>query len=210
METTLDIQNITKLSLTKSGKNIKLVNNKLDISLKTSELFLPFNLNKNRRHWMNYDEYSMDCYINNDPTFSENLIKLDETIFNLSKENINLLGGTTTDDLGYSKMYRENKEYPKLLKLYFPRDNNGNFITHFFDENSKPIIVNERNIETILSKKSIFKTLITCSKVWFYQNKIGTTWNIVQLKLLTKESTPIKETTVNINDSVYDQPSFIE
>lgn len=175
----MDLENIDleKLTFGKSGKTQKLIYDKCNLNLKTSELYLPFNINKYKKSWSNFEEYSIDCYINNNQQFSDNLDKLDEKINELASNG---------NEISYTKMYRDNKQYPKLLKLYLPRDNNGNFTTCFFDEFSTPIIVNEQNIESILTKKSIFKTLITNAKVWTYENKVGSTWNIVQLKFSPK------------------------
>ena len=212
----MDIQDMQfdKLNILKSGRNMRLVYNKSNIELKTPELYLPFSINKYKKQWMNYEEYSIDCYVNDcsslNKNFSDQLIKLDENIYNISKENIQLLGGTSNDVVSYSKMYRDNKDYPKLLKLYLPRDNNGNFTTHFFDENGKVIHITEQNIDTILHKKSIFKTLITSSKVWYYQNKIGSTWNILQLKVLKSDESSNLEETDDRTKNIYNNFSLIE
>ena len=188
----MDYSNIdmSKITLCKTGKKIvKLMyNNDEPFQLKTSELFMPFTLNKFKNHWSSFSDYSVECYVS-DTEFSYKLIELDNTINNLFKTNTVYFPDITNDYI-YSKIYRDNKDYPKLLKLNFPRDNNGNFTTCFFDENSKSIIVNDQNIEDILIKKSNFKTLITNSKVWSTTNtnKVGSTWDVVQLKLISPKT----------------------
>lgn len=174
--------NLNNLKLGKVGRNIKLIIDKQNLNINTGVLYMPFNLNKYKKQWTNIDEYSMDCYVQ-DSTCVDKLIQLDNTVLELSKNNSQLFGLQNSENVSYSPFYRENKTYPKLLKLYLPRDANGNFTTQFFNENSDIILIDENNIDTILTKKTMFKCIITPSKVWHYQNKIGSMWNIVQLKL---------------------------
>lgn len=185
------IQNLQELvfdqfNLAKVSRNVRLIHNKQNLNINTQVLYMPFNLNKYKKQWSNIDEYSVDCYVQ-DVACSEKLTQFDEYIFDLTKKNAQLFGVANMNDVSYSPMYRENKTYPRLLKLYLPRDNNGNFTTQFFDDKSERIIVDENNIETILTKKTMFKCIITCSKVWYYQNKIGSIWNIVQLKMVSND-----------------------
>lgn len=186
------IQNLQELvfdqfNLAKVSRNVRLIHNKQNININTHVLYMPFNLSKYKKQWSNFEEYSVDCYVQ-DVACSEKLSQFDDYIFDLSKKNSQLFNVQNLNDASYSPMYRENKTYPKLLKLYLPRDNNGNFTTQFFDDKSEKIIVDENNIETILSKKTMFKCIITCSKVWYYQNKIGSIWNIVQLKMVSNDN----------------------
>ena len=189
--------NFDELSLCKSGRSIKLVHNKQCVSLSTSVLYSPFGVSKYKKQWSNFDDYSIDCYIDsNSPEFVESsdytsycskLTDLNNHIFNMVKRNpvlMNIPDHVNDNDITLSPFFRDNKTFPKLLKLTLPRDTNGNFTTQFFDENSQKIIVDESNIETILSKKSTFKTIVGCSKVYFYQNKVGCIWEILQLKMV--------------------------
>ena len=180
--------NFDNLMLAKSGRVIKLIKDKQPLSLSTITLYLPFGVSKFKKQWSAFEEYSVDCYINdsnNNTEYVSKLTEFNDHIFNLSKSNLQLFGLHSSAEVTNSPFYRDNKNYPKLLKLQLPRDQNGNFTTQFFDENSERIVINEQNIETILHKKTLFKSIITCSKVWAYQNKIGSVWNIVQLKLVS-------------------------
>jgi len=205
--------NFKSLSLAKSGRTVKLIVDKQPINISIPCMYIPFGLNKIKKQWSNFEEYSVDCYLSNisnylneSKEFDNKMNELNDAIFNISKENIQLFNVPNSDDLTYSSFYRDNKTFPKLLKLHLPRDTNGNFTTMFFDENSNPIVVNENNIETILSKKTSFKCIMTCSKVWIYQNKIGSIWNIVQLKLIsnTGASTSNSNQTTS-EESIYTQ-----
>ena len=188
-----------QLTLCKSGRSVKLVYNKECASLSTSILYSPFGVNKYKKQWSNFEDYSIDCYIDgNSPDFALNngtltfneytkkLTEFNDHIFNMVKNErtlMNIPDHVNEVDITLSPFYRDNKTFPKLLKLNLPRDTNGNFTTQFFDENSNKIIVDEKNIETLLTKKSTFKTIIKCSKVYFYQNKVGCMWDISQLKI---------------------------
>lgn len=196
--------NMNNLRLAKVGRNIKMLYDKQNLNINTHVLYMPFNLNKYKKQWTNMDEYSVDCYVQDNSCVNK-LSELDTCIFDLAKNNSNLFNTQNLNDAIYSPVYRENKTYPKLIKLYLPRDTNGNFTTHFFDNDSNKIMIDENNIETILTKKTMFKCIITCSKVWYYQNKIGSVWNIVQLKIMNKEN--IKDNSDNSDYSEYSENS---
>ena len=181
--------NMNTLNIVKSGKIVKLMSDSQILNVKTCELYMPFNISKFKKQWSTFEDYTIDCYVNNQNNsnsmeYVNKLNMLDNHILELTKKNLHIFGVSDVNvQCNYQPMYRDNKTFPKLIKLQLPRDTNGNFTTQFFDHNSKIVIVNEKNIDSILYKKVIFKALITCSKVWYYQNKIGTIWNVVQLKL---------------------------
>lgn len=196
----VDLLNFNNLNLGKVGRVIKLIYDKQPLQLKTGNLYLPFGINKYKKQWSPFEEYSIDCYIKDDnKNIDLKFTELNDKIFNLVKENNQLFNNVDTSVLTNSPFYRDNKTFPKLLKLQLPRNSDGNFTTQFFDENSNVINVDENNIEDILSKKTMFKALIVCSKVWVYQNKVGSIWNIVQIKLNPKQTD--SDTDSSIDDS---------
>ena len=199
---TVDILKFEGLNLAKVGRAIKLIYDKQPVQLKTGILYLPFGISKYKKQWSQYEEYSIDCYIQDDnKNIDVKFTELNNKIFELVKENAQLFSNTDVSTLSNSPFYRDNKSYPKLLKLQLPRDSNGNFTTQFFDENGTIIHVDENNIDEILAKKTTFKTLITCSKVWVYQNKVGSIWNIVQIKLNPKQTNDSEsETSIDGSD----------
>ena len=198
--------NFQNINLAKSGRSVKLIYDKQTLNITTPILYMPFNLNKYQKQWSNYEDYSVDCYVD---TYGENetqdsigkLNALNECIFETVKSNLNLFNVPNNEEISFSPFYKDNKTFPKLLKLNFPRDTNGNFITQFFDENSNKIFVDENNIDTILTKKTSFKTIIGCSKVYVYQSKAGCSWDILQLKLNPKKTNSTSSTNYTINDS---------
>lgn len=179
------------LNIGKSGRTFKLIYDKQSLQITTNTLYMPFNLNKYKKQWSNFEEYTVDCYIDDSKLngdYIDKLTQFNDCVFELLKSQRNLFNVPDDAEITYSSFYRENKTYPKLLKLQLPRDAQGNFTTQFFDENSEKIYVDEDNIEEILQKKSIFKTIIGCSKVYLYQGKAGCLWDILQLKLEPKKT----------------------
>lgn len=190
----LDIDNIdwSLFKLAKSGRSIKLLYNKEPVQFCTAGLYTPFGVKSINKEWSTFTEFNIDCSLNQSASesatiFRNTIEKLDQTIYNLVKENTDIFtttkGEKPTNNFTYTPILRENGNYPKLMKLQFTRDKNGNFESFIFNDQKEKLKIDENNITEILTKGKIFKCIIECSKVWFYNDKIGTIWNIVQLKL---------------------------
>jgi hypothetical protein len=219
--TVIDLQNleVDKFKLGKSGRAIKLFYDKEPVQICTSTMYLPFGVKSVSKEWSNYSEYNMDCFLNNSTsdisiTFRESIEKLDSIIRNLVKENLTLFDSKTekaNENFIYNAILRENGSYPKLMRLQLSRDRNGNFESVIFDESKKKIKIDEHNIDTILTKGKNFKTIIECVKIWHYNGKVGSIWNIVQLKFsekTLKEIEPDQRTVSGAN--VYNQLLIID
>lgn len=186
----LNLDNIdwSAFTLGKSGRTIKLLYNKTSFQFCTSLLYSPFGAKSNVKDWSKFDEYYLDCSLNQSNSeqsikFREFLTKLDEKINELVKENKELLNiPTDSSEYVYNTILRENKNYPKLMKLQLPRDKNGNFDCFIFSNDKSKIKINDSNVEETLTKGKIFKCIIECSKLWYFKEKVGSMWNIVQLK----------------------------
>lgn len=203
----LDLEKVDweNFKLAKSGRNIKLLYNKEPLQFCTSSLYSPFGVKSNIKDWNIFTEYVLDCSLNqsqqeNNIVFKEFLSKLDEKIQELCKENVELFKSAKNFDENYSytPLLRENGNYAKLLKLQLQRDKNGNFQSFVFDCNKEKIKLSESNIEEVLCRGKVFKCIIECTKLWYYNGKIGSTWNIVQLKFNEK-----KVIDNNNNNNVY-------
>ena len=190
----LDIDNIdwSLFKLAKSGRSVKLLYNKEPVQLCTAGLYTPFGVKSINKEWSTFTEFNIDCSLNQSSSetatvFRNTIEKLDQTIYNLVKENPDIFTTTKGDRLSnnftYTPILRENGNYPKLMKLQFTRDKNGNFDSFIFNEQKEKLKIDETNITEILTKGKLFKCIIECSKIWFYNDKIGSIWNIVQLKL---------------------------
>ena len=203
--------NFDNLNLGKSGRTFKLIYDKQSLQISTNTLYMPFNLNKYKKQWSNHQDYTVDCYVDNGQLNGDYITKLtqfNEYIFELIKSQRNLFNVPENEEITYSPFYRDNKTFPKLLKLQLPRDTNGNFTTQFFDENSQKIYVDENNIDEILTKKSTFKTIIGCSKVYLYQGRAGCIWDIVQLKLVPKQCSNSENSDSDIGTESSDDGSY--
>ncbi len=195
--------------LVKSGRTIKLLYNKEPVQICTSTLYSPFGVKPTIKEWSNFTEYNLDCSLNqsnseNSILFRETIERLDQVIQQLVKDNLNLFN-TKESDFIYNKILRENGNYPKLVKFNLPRDKNGNFESFVFDIKKDKISINENNIEDILCKGKIFKSIIECVKIWCYNGKIGSIWKIVQLKFSEKELENLKTNSQYLNNDNNDK-----
>lgn len=203
----IDLQNFNEdeVKLGKSGRAIKLLYNKEPLQICTSTLYTPFGMQSVNKEWSNFTEYSLDCSLNQSSSetsisFKTFVDKLDDIIKKLVKENITLFNTkteTANENFIYNSILRENGNYPKLLKLQFTRDKQGNFESFIFDEQKEKVPINENNIETIITKGKIFKTIIECIKVWYYNGKVGTLWKVVQLKFCERERMKTNDLTID-------------
>lgn len=206
----LDISN---LKFGKSGRAIRLLYDKEPLQLCTSTMFLPFGVKSIVKEWSNYSEYYIDCFLNNSKSdvsikFRESIEKFDSVISDLVKSNLSLFDSKSEKanaDFVYTPILKENGNYPKLMRLQLTRDKNGNFESFIFDENKNKILIKEDNIETVLAKGKVFKTIIECVKVWYYNGKVGSIWKIVQLKFSERVVNSDKQSDNNGGENVYNQ-----
>lgn len=189
----IDINNIEweQFQLAKSGRTVKLLYKKEPLQFCSSYLYTPFGVKSVTKDWANFSEFYVSCSLNDASSesaikFKEFILQLDNKIRELVNENSNIFNNAkvTLDasQCEYSPILKENGDYPKLMKLQFIRDKNGNFNSFIFDENKDKIKIDENNIEAILPRGKVFKCIIECSKIWYYNGKIGSIWNILQLR----------------------------
>lgn len=182
------------LQLAKSGRAVKLLYNKEPVQICTSTLYSPFGIKSIEKDWSNFTEYSIDCSINHSnsesaASFKTLLETLDVEIEKLLRKNIGMFQNVKISDeseITYSPIYKGNGDYPKLFKLQLPRDKLGNFESFIFDSSKNKIKLTDGNITETLAKRKYFKCIIQCSKVWYYNGKIGSIWNIEQLRFSEK------------------------
>ena len=202
----LDLQDIdwNLFQLAKSGRTIKLLYNKEPVQFCTSTLYTPFGVKSINKEWANFTEYNLDCSLNQATSetacmFREFLEKLDQKICELIKSNAALMNNVDVENLVYNNILKENGTYPKLVRLQLPRDKNGNFQSFLFSESKDKIKLDEKNIETLLSKGKTFRTIIECNKIWSYNGKVGSIWNIVQLRFSEFKKEAVDEKSVYEN-----------
>lgn len=203
----------SKLRLAKSGRTIKILYEKEPLQICTSTLYSPFGVKSVSKEWLNFNEYNIDCCINlsnseSSNVFKEFIEKFDKKLEELFLQNLTMFPNSDKMDLTnvtYSPFYKENGNYPKLFKLQFSRDKNGNFESFVFNHAKDKIKICEDNIETYLKRGTPFKCIIECSKVWLYNGKIGSIWNINQLKISEKKFT--QNSTTSQNDELINKNS---
>jgi hypothetical protein len=182
-----------KVKIGKSGKTIKLLYDNSPLQLVTSKMYAPFGVKINQSDYSHFTNCHLDCSVSQStlPTgieISENFESLDKKIIEVIKSNSNLFNQKDVgeinfnEDAFYTPIFKGNSTYPKLMKISLPRDKNGNFDFVIFDESKKKIKIDDSNIEEVLTKGKNFKCIIECSKIWTYKNRIGTTWNVIQMR----------------------------
>lgn len=198
----LDTIDWDSLKLAKSGRAVKLFYNKEPLQICTSSLYTPFGVKSSNKEWSNFTEYYIDCSINSSTTsdssvtFKTFLEKMDTFLQKAVIENISLFANGKTaidvENLAYCPMYKGNGDYPKLVKFQLTRDKLGNFESFIFDSQKEKLKLSDNNITDILHKGKVFKSIIECGKIWVYNGKIGSIWNIVQLKMSENKFTQNK------------------
>lgn len=214
---------LDELHIGKSGRMVKLLYKKQPLQLVTGKLYTPFGVKINKNDYSEFTTCHLDCSLNQSQSetsvkYREALEKLDARIIELireSKGSFNPRDFDTVDvegDRFYSPMLRENKTYPKLMKISLPRDKNGNFDFVIFDEDKQKIPVNDKNIEEVLSKGKVFKGILECNKIWLYKGRIGSTWNLVQMRLTPRQDPSDPEESPRRSDDakVYNQNLMID
>lgn len=202
---------LSKLKIGKSGRMVKLMYNKEPLQLVTCKLYTPFGAKVVSNNYSNFSNCYIDCSLNQ--SNSDSSVKyqvlledLDNRIKELIKESVHLFNTDSeanaeqSVELNYKPILKENKTYPKLMKITLPRDTKGNFDFVIFDENKEKVTITDNNIETILHKGKVFKGIIECGKIWYYKDNFGTTWNLKQMKFAEREITK-NETSKSGNDT---------
>lgn len=198
-----------KLKLVKSGRTVKLMYDKKPLSFCTSTLYSPFGVKSVMKEWATFAEYSIDCSLNqssNDSavTFKAFLDELDKRVTQMVQDNLNVFNNPKSNvaiqsSIDYQPIMRENGSYPKLVRLQLNRDKNGNFTSFAFDESKNSIKIDEGNVADVLVKGKAFKAIIECSKLWFYNGKVGSIWNIEQLRFADSSKAKLNQ----VNQSMY-------
>jgi hypothetical protein len=185
---------LSQLKVAKSGRMIKIMYNKEPLQLVTGKMYTPFGVKVNTNNYSNFTSCHLDCSLNQSNSeasekYRESLEELDKRIVELIQESLYLFNTDTNyqpDDIPniYGPILRENKTYPKLMKITLPRDTKGNFDYVIFNENKEKVAITDNNIEEVLCKGKIFKGIIECAKIWYFKGRFGTTWNLKQLKFV--------------------------
>ena len=197
---------LDQLKIAKSGKTVTLRYNNLPFQLSTCKIYSPFGVKGKNSDYSPFTNWTIDCSTSNPNQFDTSA--LDQRIIELIKESSNLFNPRHMDEIDlnsdfFSPIFKQNKSWPKLMKISLPRDSKGNILTVVFNEETEKIPVTDSCIEKILSKKQVFKAIIEFSKFWIFQGRIGITWNLIQLKLIKSEVEQEPEDIADINANIY-------
>jgi hypothetical protein len=201
---------LSQLKIAKSGRFVKLMYGKEPLQLAMGKLYSPFGVKVNPNNYSQFDTCVIDCSLNQSQSeisiaYRNSIEALDKRIVELISENVNMFN-TGNDHIDfdeniYSPILRENKTYPKLMKINLPRDNKGNFDLVVFNKNTEKVPLNDNNITTVLRKGTVFKSIIECTKMWYFKGRFGTTWNLKQM--LIDDPYERKQTQNTVDNSVY-------
>lgn len=211
---------VTQVKLAKKGRAIRLMYNKEPLQLVTGLLYTPFGVRVTPNSYSDYATCTLDCSLNQSKSevsvkYSDSLVKLDAKVIELIEQSENLFNvGNDNVDFAdikscYSPILRDNKTYPKLIKIALPRDSNGNFDFVIFNEKKEKVPLDDDNIIEVLSKGNIFKAIIECGKVWYYKGKFGITWNLKQLKFV-ENTIETKPTNIASNSEMYETVMLLD
>lgn len=198
---------LSNLKIAKTGRTLKLIYNGKPFSFATNTLRSPFGVKVAQNNWSNFTTNTIECSFVNQENVSP-FEPINDRIRELILENPKLFNGTTE----FMPIFRGNPEYPLLIKLTLPRDRNGNFDFVLFDENKNKVFLDDLNVQEILAPRKQFKAIIECAKIWVFNERIGVTWNISQMKFSSDSNAeslgssgsqvePEKEIQTNIIDS---------
>lgn len=206
--------NLDNLKLGKSGKTVKLLYNNEPVQITTGKMYSPFGVKMYNNDYSSFTNCHVDCSLNQSESeisvnHREQLEGLDNKIVELIKEHVHLFSSKDIninfDDNSssfYSPILRENKTYPKLMKISLPRDKNGNFDFVIFDENKEKIQIDDSSISEVLCKGLLFRGIIECGKIWYYNGKFGSQWNLIQMKFDKKVEKTVEYKNTSINECI--------
>lgn len=181
-----------------------------ELQIQFPHMFLPFGLKENetKSQWSNFKEYYFDCSLRNDSeevSFNKFLNELNTRIMVLINEFSNFK--EPCNENTYSKIERSGK-YKSLIKLNIQRDKEGTFNSYVFKYSNvkkhDKMLLKDENIFNILKSGTVFIPTINCSKIYYYKEKYGSIWNVVQMLIIEKEN----NVNNNTKDNVYNTYSF--
>jgi hypothetical protein len=197
-----------KLYYEKTNENGDVISE--DLQIQFPHMFLPFGLkeNENKSQWSNFKEYYFDCSIRQDSeesNFNNFLNNLNSRIMTLINEQSSFKEDCIENN--YGKIEKTSK-FKNLIKLNIQRSKDGNFNSYFFKYNSAKkhdkLLIKDENINDILKYGTIFIPTINCSKIYYYKDKYGSVWNLVQMLIIdTPENKPGNNNVSNVYTTQY-------
>lgn len=184
----IDFSKIELVSEKKTQKIYYRKNKIEDLVIQMPRLSIPYGLveNENKSQYSNFKEYYMNGVLNEEKNFTE----YDTFLKNFTDTIIKMINKNEDKEVcSIDNFYSLQK---KSIKLNFARKKSGEFETLVFKVNkNKPekLLINDSNITDYFNTLSVIVPTINCSRVFFFKEKYGITWNIVQCVVITSPST---------------------
>lgn len=177
--------NFDLFSIVPSGKTFKLKYDNKNFKIITDVLYCPFDCSESTQSWARHKQWSVSCNILNNE-FANLLNKLDAKIKELLEK-----GEYIDPNVTYRNLLYSNTNYT-TLRLNFKRNSkDGNFTSNIFDTDKNKIFINDSNILNQFTKNHI-KAVIECEKIYIYNDKAGSVWNLDQCKFVIHEVNDFK------------------
>ncbi len=161
-----------------------------ELQIQFPHMIIPFGLkqNENKNQWSNFKEYYFDCSLKQneeEENFNKFLSNLNSKIIELINNSSQFKEPCTAES--YNSIEKTGK-YNSLIKVNIQRDKEGNFNSYVFSYNTSKkhdkILVKDENINDVIKPKTIFIPIINCSKIYFYKDRYGSIWNLVQMLII--------------------------
>lgn len=190
------------ISLAQTGrKAVTLKHNGNPLHILVPTIFtIPFSIEMKKQAWSRYSDYSIharplgtefDTFVTDLNRRVGELLALPEN----SGLKLLLTNNTTTDIPEPDLLV---KRRTGLLKMHFPRNqNNGLFTSNFFTRDKTMLVISDSNCAEYFAVSKCFRTVIECSRLWFFNNQIGCTWDITKLRF---EDRPVTQETASTCD----------
>ena len=181
-----------------------------ELQIQFPHMNVPFGIkeNEHKNQWSNFKEYYFDCSLKHsveEENFNNFMQKLNEKIKSLINECSSFKEPCTDDN--YGNIERTGK-FNSLIKLNVLRDKEGNFNSYVFRYNSAKkhdkVLIKDENIHEVIKAKTIFIPIVNCSKIYYYKERYGSIWNLIQMLIIEKQV----ETAPKPESNVYTQYGF--
>lgn len=177
-------------SIVQSGKTLKLKYDNQNFKIISDTVYCPFDCSENTQSWAQHKQWSVSCNILNNE-FANLLNKIDAKIKSLLQDKEYIDESTLYRNVLYS-----NTNYT-TLRLNIKRNNkDGNFISSIFDIDKNKIYINDNNISNQFTK-NYMKAVFECEKLYVYNNKAGSVWNLDQSRFVVYDNEEFKNVELN-------------
>lgn len=189
--------NAEKLTIIKNKRTINLRYDNKPLTFETSDMFIPFGINRYTNSWSANDNISFCC------SCDDNTEEFKKTIDELDAIVEKKLNDFTGENFELTRSFsNKNPAYKKYIKLNITRDREGDFSTYFYDSDKNNVVLDDSTIEEFITKRGRCKCIIECAKIWTRDNRASIIWNANIVKSIAEnEHTEKSESEGNTCDA---------